>query len=137
MSYFESNKVKQIAALTGIVILSGFLLFALSDFIPAFLGAVIFYIICSPFVHFLITKLKLNKALAVSLALILSFLIILIPVISLTYILISKLSIMAGSYDMYAELQHYNSLINTKYGINILTQLSFGCSMIMKDKRKK
>lgn len=122
MSYFESNKVKQIAALGGIVILGGFLLFALSDFIPAFLGAVIFYIICSPFVHFLITKGKFKKGLAVSTALILSFLVILIPVFFLTYMLISKLSAMAGSYDMYAELQQLTDYINTKYGVNILAQ---------------
>jgi predicted PurR-regulated permease PerM len=123
MAYFESNKVKQIAALSGIAILGGFLVISLSGFIPAFLGAVIFYVICSPFVHFLINKIKLQKGLAVTVTLILSFLIILIPVFSLTYVLISKLSAMlTGSYDIYGELQNLNSFISTKYGVNILAQ---------------
>lgn len=122
MPYFESNKIKQIAALTGIIVLAGFLLISLSGFIPAFLGAVIFYVICSPFVHYLTTKIKLNKGIAVTVTLILSFLVILIPVFSLTYMLVSKLSTMlTGSYDIYAELQQVNSYINTKFGVNVLS----------------
>ncbi len=117
----RNERVKQIAALAGIVLLSGFLLFTLSGFIPAFLGAVIFYVICSPFVHFLMDRAKLKKGFAVSLTLILSFLIILIPVFGLTYSLIYKVSTMFSiSNNLLAELQNLNAYINLKYGLNIL-----------------
>ncbi len=121
MAYFESNKLKQIAALAGIVILGGFLLVTLSGFIPAFLGAVIFYVICSPFVLFLMNKGKFKRGLAVAAALILSFLVIIIPVFSLTYLLISKVSTMfSASHNFYAEILNLNTFISTKYGVNIL-----------------
>lgn len=116
------GKVKQIVALAGILILGALLLIALSGFIPAFLGAVIFYVICSPFVHFLMEKGKLKKGFAVSLALILSFLVILIPVFGLTYSLIYKVStILSSSHDLYSKLHELNNYVHVNYGVNILS----------------
>lgn len=121
MSYFESNKIKQIVAITVIVVLGGFLLVTLSGFIPAFLGAVIFYVICAPVVHFIINKSGLKRGLTVAIVLILSFLVIIIPVFSITYLLVSKVStIFSESHNFYGEIQRLNLLINTRYGINIL-----------------
>ncbi|MGB3948386.1 MAG: AI-2E family transporter [Bacteroidia bacterium] len=122
MTYFSSNKAKQTAALAGIVVLILFLLVALYNFIPSFLGAIIFYIICSPVVHFLQNKLHFRKSLAVTTVLLLSLIVILIPVFAITNMLVSKLSGMLQSYDIYTEFQHLNSYINTKYGVNILSQ---------------
>ena len=122
MAYFESHKLKQIVALAGITLLGGFLLITLSGFIPAFLGAVIFYVICSPFVLFLMNKIKLKRGLAVAITLILSFLVIIIPVFSLTYLLISKVSTMfSASHNFFSDIQNLNAYINSSYGINILS----------------
>jgi len=121
MAYFESNKLKQIVALSGIIILGGFLLYTLSGFVPAFLGSVIFYVICSPLVLFLMKKLKFKKGLAVSITLILSFLVIIIPVFSLTYLLVNKLTtILSGTDSFYSEIQKLNAYVNTKFGLDIL-----------------
>lgn len=121
MGYFESNKLKQIVALSGIALIGGFLLVTLSGFIPAFLGSVIFYVICSPFVLFLMSKIKLKRGLAVAIVLLLSFLVIIIPVFGLTYLLISKISMMfSSSHNFYLEIQNLNTSINTNYGVNIL-----------------
>ncbi|MES2140121.1 MAG: AI-2E family transporter [Bacteroidota bacterium] len=121
MSYFESNKLKQIVALAIIVLLGGFLFVTVSDFIPAFLGAVIFFIICSSPMLFFINKLKLKRGMAVAIVLLLSFLVIIIPVFSVTYLLINKVSAMfSESHNFYVEIQNLNSFINTKYGVNIL-----------------
>ncbi|MES2396689.1 MAG: AI-2E family transporter [Bacteroidota bacterium] len=121
MSYFESNKLKQIVALAVIILLGGFLFFTVSGFIPAFLGAVIFFIICSPPVLFFMNKLKLNRGLAVAIVMVLSFLVIIIPVFSITYLLVSKVSAMfSESHNFYGEIQNLNTLINAKYGVNIL-----------------
>lgn len=122
MSYFESHKIKQLSALTGIVILGIFLVFTLSGFIPAFLGSVIFYIICSPVVHFFTEKTKMKRNLAIVLVLVLSFLVIIIPTFGLSYLLISKVSAMLSeSHNFILELQDLNEKIYSNYGVNILT----------------
>lgn len=121
MSYFQSNKAKQITALAGIVILVSFLLLALSNFIPAFLGAIIFYIICSPLVRLLQNKFNFRKGLAVATVLILSLIIILIPAFAITNMLVSKLSGMLANYDITKEFQTLSSTINSKYGVNVLS----------------
>ena len=122
MGYFESNKGKQIVALTGIILLGIFLLFALSGFISAFLGAVIFYVICDPFVHFLRRKLKFKKGLAVAFTLLLSFLVIVIPAFSLTYLLVDKLTMMfSGSHNFYDKVQSVSTYINLHYNVNVLS----------------
>jgi predicted PurR-regulated permease PerM len=121
MGYFESKKLKQIVAISGIALIGGFLVVTLSGFIPAFLGAVIFYIICSPFVGFLMNKIKMKRGLAVIIVLFLSFLVIIIPVFSLTYLLISKVSAtFSNTQDIYGQIQNLNSYINSNYGINVL-----------------
>ncbi len=121
MDYLKSAKYKQVVALTAIVLLGGFLLFALSDFISAFLGAVIFFVICSPFMLYLVNKVKLKKSLAVMITLVLSFLVILIPVFILSYSLVSKVSAMFGNHNIYTDIQNFNIYINTHYGVNILS----------------
>jgi predicted PurR-regulated permease PerM len=122
MSYFHTNKAKQIAALAGIIVLISFLLLALSNFIPAFLGAIIFYIVCSPLVRFLQNKLHFRHGLAVATVLILSLIVILIPAFAITNMLVSKLSGMLANYDIYKEFQALNNTINSKYGVNVLSQ---------------
>ena len=60
MTYIEPHRLKQIIALTAIVLLGGFLLFSLSGFISAFLGAIIFYIICAPLIRYFNEKTYSN-----------------------------------------------------------------------------
>ena len=122
MSYFQSNKAKQITALAGIIVLVLFLLVALSNFIPAFLGSIIFYIICSPLVLLLQNKFRFRKGLAVGTVLILSLIVILIPAFAIANMLVSKLSGMLETHDIYTEFQALNSTINLKYGVNVLSQ---------------
>src|ERR1035437_7541967 len=116
MAYFESHKIKQLAALSAIVILGIFLLITLSGFIPAFLGSVIFYIICSPVIHFFTEKTKMKRGLAVVIVLILSLLVIVIPAFGLSYLLVSKVSSMlSGSHNFIVEIQNLNEKINANY----------------------
>lgn len=122
MAYLQTDKYKQIVALTAIVLLGGFLLFSLSGFISAFLGAVIFYVICSPFVLYLVNKGKFKKGLAIGISLLLSFLVILIPVFILSYLLVSKVATMfSASHNLYADIQNFNLYISSQYGVNILS----------------
>jgi predicted PurR-regulated permease PerM len=122
MDFFESEKLKHIIAFSGILILATFLLVALFDFVPSFLGALIFYIICSPVVNYLTEKRKFKRGLATAIVLILSFLIILIPLFGVTYALISKVAnLLSGNTDFYLQLQEFINYVRQNYNFNILT----------------
>lgn len=122
MGTFESEKLKQVIALAGILLLGFFILFALSGFIPAFLGSIIFFIICSPLMNYLSVTKKVNKGLAVTLVLIFSFLLILAPVFSLTNLLISKLTEMLADNSMvFFTIHDANKYIDNLIGINVMT----------------
>lgn len=123
MAFFEPDKLKHTIALSGILLLAVFLLVALFGFVPAFLGAVIFYIICAPFMNYLTKKTKVKRGLAAIIVLVLSFLVILIPVFSVTYLLTAKVaSLFSGSADFYLQIQELNNLLSSKYNFNLLTQ---------------
>lgn len=122
MSYFESEKLKQIVALSGIVILGSFIMLSLTSFIPAFLGAIIMYIICSPLMNYLHVKKKMNKGFSIFLIILLSFLIILVPIFSVTNALISKLThILSDNTEIFFKIHAANQYINESFGVNILT----------------
>jgi predicted PurR-regulated permease PerM len=121
MANFESGKIKQIIALSAIIILGAFLFFSLTGFISAFLGAVIFYIICSPLMHFLHVKRKIKKGLAAFIVILLSFLVIMIPIFVLGNLLIGKLTtILSGNTTILSQVQYANSYIKEHLGFDVL-----------------
>ena len=72
--------------------------------------------------NFLVKKVKLKKILAAIIVIILSFLVILIPLFSLTYLLINKISFMfSQTQGFYAKIESFAAIINSNFGINILT----------------
>src|ERR1019366_4348518 len=122
MTYFESEKLKQIIALSGIVILGSFILLSLTSFIPALLGAIIFYIICSPLMYYLHVKKNMKKGLAIFIVIHLSFLVIIVPVFSMTNLLISKLGqLLSNSTDVFFKAHNANIYIKEHFGFNILS----------------
>ncbi|MES2835990.1 MAG: AI-2E family transporter [Bacteroidota bacterium] len=113
MSILDSNKLKQLAVLGIIVLLASFLLFSLSKFIVAGLGAVIFYIACRPLMNWFVTKGKLSRKLAAVVVMLISFLIILLPVFGLTYLLAKKINSVLNHTDIQATaIQLENYIVN-------------------------
>lgn len=122
MSYFENEKLKQIVALSGIVILGSFIILSLTSFIPPFLGAIIMYIICSPLMNYLHVKKNMNKGFSIFLVILLSFLVILVPVFSIANVLISKLThILSDNTVVFFRFHDANKYINDNFGFNIMT----------------
>jgi predicted PurR-regulated permease PerM len=83
-----------------IVLFAGLLVYMLRDFLDAFLGAVIFYVLFRPLVKYLCEKRKWKRGMAALVVLVLSFLIVLVPVFMLTYMLVSKLTLFFGDTSM-------------------------------------
>jgi predicted PurR-regulated permease PerM len=122
MTSFESHKVKQTISLAAIILLGGFLLITLSGFISAFLGAIIFYVICSPAVSFTMNRLRFKKSIAIPFVMLLSLLVIVIPVFLLSYLLVTKVSaILTDSAGVYAQIESFSTYVDSKFGVNILS----------------
>ncbi len=122
MSTIESKYLKQIITLAGIIILGSFLIVSLINFVPAFLGAIIFYIICSPLMNYLHVKKNMNKGLAITLIILLSFVIILVPVFFIANLLITKLThILSNNTEIFFKVESVNVYINNHFGFNVMS----------------
>jgi predicted PurR-regulated permease PerM len=122
MPQFDSDKLKQFYALSAIIILGAFLFYSLFDYIPAFLGAVIFYVICQPFLKYLTVKKRINKTFSIIIILISTFLVILIPVLGVSYLLVSKIiNMLSVQKDIFSQIQSFTDILNSKLGFNLLS----------------
>ena len=122
MTYFHSQKLRQIIALSGIVILGSFIVFSLTSFISAFLGAIIFYIICNPLMNYLYIKKKMKKGWSILIVILLSFLVILVPVFEIINMLISKLTeIFSNNSEVFFKAHDANTYLQEHLGFSILT----------------
>ncbi len=107
----------------GIIILFGiFLLVSLFQFFPAFLAAVIFYVLSKPFVQWLVKKKKWKKSRAAVLVIIISFFIILLPVVALVSLLYSKIQTLAANPQVINQsIQNLDATIKQKFGIQLIS----------------
>lgn len=83
-------KTSRIIALVLILVLGLFLLFSLKDLVSAVLGSVVIYVLFKPMFLYLIKKLKLNRPLAATIIILVSFIIIVIPFITLSIMVVNK-----------------------------------------------
>ena len=89
---FSNQKLRQLATITIISLLSLFLIFSLRNYVTSLLGAIIFYVLFKPFMHFLTNKMHWKKPAAVWFIILISFLVVIIPVSGLVYLVIAKVS---------------------------------------------
>jgi len=89
------NSEKQINKIVfGLIILllGCFIFYGVKEFFPAFLGAIVFYILFKRLMLFWVKRKKMNKSFSAALIIILSFLIVVLPISILVGILYSKAS---------------------------------------------
>jgi predicted PurR-regulated permease PerM len=122
MSFFESAKTKQLVALAGIVILTVFLFYSLTNFIPSFLGALILFVVFSPVMNYLHVKKKLNKNVSSFAIILFSILIIVVPSFVLGDLLIGKLrTMLSGNTLVMDQLHHANLYVQQHTGIVVFS----------------
>ncbi|MFI5136888.1 MAG: AI-2E family transporter [Sphingobacteriales bacterium] len=96
-NYKQRNNI----TLAVIIILGCFLLFALSNLFSSILGAIVLFTIFRPVYLFLVEKKHLNKSLIAILIIITSLVVIVIPFMSLSIMVVSKIrSINIHSFDL-------------------------------------
>lgn len=90
MSVF-TYKQRNILVLCALILLGAIILYSLRELFNAFLGAVILYVLCKPlYVYF---KIKIGKVASAISIILVSFVIIIIPFFSLSYMVVNRLAV--------------------------------------------
>jgi len=122
--HHDKDKLKQTIFLIALFALGGFLFVLLKGFLSPFLGSLVFYILLrQPF--FYLTeraKRKWNKGLAVMLLLLISFLVLVLPVLLVSLMLSSKISYLINHYqDLLHIGQEWSAKAKDYLGVDVLT----------------
>jgi len=91
MSIFN-YKQRNIIILISIIILGCFIFYALRDFIPSILGAIVLFTIFRPFFLYMVEKKGWNASLVAVLIILFSFVVIVLPFLALSFMVIGKIS---------------------------------------------
>ncbi len=122
MSQISNNTIRQIFFLLFLVLLGIILFLQLQTFLPALLGAYTFYVLLRKYMFILQARFKWKNALAASLLMLLSFLIILLPILVLINMMGSKISFaVQHSSEVLTAIKSYILQYETRYGIEILS----------------
>lgn len=107
----------------GILLVFGMaLFFSLAEFFTAFLGAIIFYVLCKPALLWVIEKKKWNKTFAAIVAILVSFFIVLLPVSLLVILLFNKVShVVTNPGDIITTLKHFDEVIYEQTNIHVIS----------------
>jgi predicted PurR-regulated permease PerM len=122
MKQIPNNAIRQVLILATIITLGIVLFNQLQALIPAFLGAYTLYVLLRKWMFILQGRYKWKKSLTAALLMLLSFLIILLPILLVVNMLTTKIAFaMDHSQEVLASLQTYIEKIETRYKIQILT----------------
>lgn len=121
-SYINNQKLRQFSFFGLLVFLFVFLFQQMSAFLPAFLGAMTFYILLRKKMALLVEKRKWKKGLAAGLLLLISFLIVLVPIIVLVNILSGKIGyVIQHSNEITAVITRFLAGLEQRFDIKIMS----------------
>jgi predicted PurR-regulated permease PerM len=100
-----------------------FIIYLLRDFITPVLGAVIFFILFKPMMERMVTHYKWNQAVSASLIILISFIIILIPIMGMSYMIYNKITaILSNPESIMKGLEELDEKIMSLTGKQILSE---------------
>lgn len=122
MNYISNNIVRQILLLLFIVLL-GFILWSqLNTFLPAFLGAYTLYVMMRKYMFILQAKYKWKSGLCATLLMLLSFLIIMLPILVLINMMSAKVGFaIQHSSEVMKSIQNFIERYEKVYDVDIIT----------------
>jgi predicted PurR-regulated permease PerM len=122
MNSISNNAIRQVLILITIILIGIVLFIHLKTFIPAFLGAYTLYVLMRKYMFILQGKRKWNKNLAAALLMLLSFLVIMVPILVLANLMTSRIAFaIEHSSELLTSIQNFIAKYEKEYGINILT----------------
>jgi predicted PurR-regulated permease PerM len=121
----ENDTRKQINRyifLAIILIFAFFLFGSLKQFFPAFLGALMFYILSKSLASWLVKKKGWSKSMTAVLVIIISFFLILLPVAALVSLLYNKISAVLSNPDLLTNsIKQADNVIQQKFHYSIIS----------------
>lgn len=125
MEGFSNDKVKQFYFLAVLTIMGAVLGYMLRDYISSFLGAATLYIVFRRPLYHLTETRRWNKVFAVSVLIVVSMIVVLIPVGLLSFMLSSKAQYLVQHYSEFLDIvKGWNQRLSTDYGIDLVSQES-------------
>lgn len=124
--YINNDRLKQIGYLAILVGLGWLIFQRTATYIPAFLGAVTFYVVMRKSMHKLVYLRKWKRGTAAMALMLLSFLIVLVPIWTLVSMLGNKISYAINhSQEVLAALEGFVNRIEQQLNIEILSEQNF------------
>ncbi|MCU0322624.1 MAG: AI-2E family transporter [Chitinophagaceae bacterium] len=118
----QEHKINKYFFLAIIVFFGIMLLYSLLEFFTAFLGAVMFYVLTKPLMTFLTKKWNWKKSVAASFILVITFLIILVPLLFVGNMLYAEAAKLSVNPDTILQpIKELNAGIDAKFNVNILS----------------
>jgi predicted PurR-regulated permease PerM len=122
----SANRIRQITFYILLLFLAILIYLKLAGFLPAMLSALTFYIIMRGYMHTLVNKKKWKPALAATLLIILSFLVVVVPIGLLVQMLYNKASFLLQHSDqVFSALENTIQNIEQQYSIDLLNEKNF------------
>lgn len=123
MKRIPSDIIRQVLLLGAIVILAIILFRELQFFLPALLGAYTLYMVLRKYMFILTGKYKWKKGWTAVFLMLLSFLIILLPIMVLINMMTSKVGFaITHSQEVLVKIQAFIEKYEKEWGINVFTQ---------------
>lgn len=122
MSNISSVKLKQVSFFVLLIFLGTFLFLQLSSFLPAFLGAVTFYIIMRKGMDYLTIQKKWKRSSAALLLMLLSFILVLLPVVGFINVVYSKINFaIQHSNEVMVAAKSFSDNMQAKYHVELIS----------------
>lgn len=124
-SKIDNDKIRQIFFLLFLVFLFVFLFLQMKSFLPGFLGAITFYMLLRKWMNHLVTRRKWKRSLAAGLLLLMSFLVVLVPIILTINILTDRLaSAIQNSHQIVESFNVFIKDMEERFDISIMRRFN-------------
>jgi predicted PurR-regulated permease PerM len=124
--YIESDRIKQIAYLALLVGLGWMIFTQITVYVPAFLGAVTFYVMMRGSMDKLVYKRKWKRGAAAAVLMFISFLIVMVPIWVLISMVGNKITDAVNhSHEVLATLQRSVAQVEHRFNIHLLSEANF------------
>lgn len=118
-SSLNTYKINKSFFLFVIIVFALLLVFSMREYFTAFLGSIMFYVLFKPWMEFLVCRKKWKKGRAAVLIIIVSFFIIMLPIISFSSLIFNKVAPLISHPEI---MKTYVETIQQKFNIVILSE---------------
>jgi predicted PurR-regulated permease PerM len=115
----STNKINKSFFLSIILLFGVLLVFSMREFFAAFLGSIMFYVLFKPWIEYLVGKKKWKKSRAAALIVIVSFFIIMLPIIAFSSLIFNKVAPLISHPEI---IKSYIETIQHKFNVIILSE---------------